>query len=208
MTTSTIHELIGYTGSALIVVSLAMSSVIRLRVVNLIGALVFALYGVLIGSVPIVITNVIIIAIDAWYLRRDLATRDVISVVPVSVDDGILETFMARHGDDVRTYHVHHPVDRRANVRLVMLREDALAGAFLGAGSGDDLEVLVDYVTPAFRDLRTGQALYGDGGHRFGNLGFRTLSVAGVGPRHREYFTAMGFVGHDDGQMTLVVADG
>lgn len=42
MSTSSIFQLIGYLGSMLIVVSLAMSSVIRLRIVNLVGASVFA----------------------------------------------------------------------------------------------------------------------------------------------------------------------
>ena len=55
-----LYEIIGYVGSALIVVSLAMSNIIRLRVVNLVGALVFMTYGVLIGSLPVTATNLII----------------------------------------------------------------------------------------------------------------------------------------------------
>ena len=55
MSADTVYELIGYLGSALIVVSLAMSSIIRLRIVNLAGAVVFSFYGVLIGSIPVIV---------------------------------------------------------------------------------------------------------------------------------------------------------
>jgi hypothetical protein len=45
MSTETIYELIGYAGSILIVISLAMSSIIKLRVINLMGAITFGVYG-------------------------------------------------------------------------------------------------------------------------------------------------------------------
>ena len=50
--------------------SLLMSSLWRLRVINLIGALAFTLYGVLIGAVPVAVVNILIAAIDVYYLRQ------------------------------------------------------------------------------------------------------------------------------------------
>ena len=51
------QELVGYVASALVVASLAMTSVVRLRTISLAGSVTFVVYGVLIGSVPIIITN-------------------------------------------------------------------------------------------------------------------------------------------------------
>ncbi len=51
------QELIGYLASALVVASLAMTSVVRLRTISLAGSITFVVYGLLIGSMPIVITN-------------------------------------------------------------------------------------------------------------------------------------------------------
>ena len=89
MSADTVYELIGYLGSALIVVSLAMSSIIRLRIVNLAGAVVFSFYGVLIGSIPVIVTNVIISGLDIWYLRKELTTRPALTVVPVDAADSV-----------------------------------------------------------------------------------------------------------------------
>ncbi|CAB4365662.1 unannotated protein [freshwater metagenome] len=49
--------LIGYVASAFVVLSLAMTSVVRLRMISLVGALAFIVYGVRLGSPPIVVTN-------------------------------------------------------------------------------------------------------------------------------------------------------
>jgi len=46
-------EMIGYIGSVIILVSLLMTNVYRLRQINLIGSLIFAVYGWLIGAWPV-----------------------------------------------------------------------------------------------------------------------------------------------------------
>ena len=48
MDTNTIYELIGYFGSALVVISMLMTSVVRLRIINLIGSVIFTCYALII----------------------------------------------------------------------------------------------------------------------------------------------------------------
>ena len=67
-------EFVGYLASALVVLSLTMASVVRLRIISLCGSIAFLVYGLLIESVPIVITNVSIAAINIWFLRREFAS--------------------------------------------------------------------------------------------------------------------------------------
>ena len=52
-------EWIGYAGSALVAVSLMMSAIVRLRLLNLAGALIFALYGALVGAMPVLLVNLL-----------------------------------------------------------------------------------------------------------------------------------------------------
>lgn len=192
MSTSTVYELIGYAGSILVVVSLAMSSVIRLRVVNLIGAGVFTVYGALIGSIPVLVTNLVIAGLDVYYLRKELTTRDQLGVVPVEPHDRFLAAFVDHYSDDLASFGSVDP--EAADVRLVLLRDTTLAGVFLGQRDGDDrLSVMVDYVAPPFRDLRSGESLYRDDGSRFRDLGYRSLVVQRPDDRQRDYFVAMGF---------------
>ncbi len=70
--TSGFTELFGYAASVFVAISLLMSSFLMLRVLNLIGAIAFVVYGLLLGSVPIILTNGFITLIDIWYLVRML----------------------------------------------------------------------------------------------------------------------------------------
>ena len=45
-------ELVGYLGSALVVASMLMSSVVKLRVINTLGSGIFAVYALMIHSYP------------------------------------------------------------------------------------------------------------------------------------------------------------
>ncbi|MFT5581687.1 MAG: hypothetical protein ACI9XP_001006 [Lentimonas sp.] len=61
-------EIIGYIGSFLILLSFSMKKMKTLRYVNLIGCGVFISYGVLIDSIPIIITNAAIVLVNIYYL--------------------------------------------------------------------------------------------------------------------------------------------
>ena len=62
-------HLVGFTGSALIVMSVTMTTLTRLRVVGLAGGLAFVAYGVLLGAWPVVVTNAVTASINIFHLR-------------------------------------------------------------------------------------------------------------------------------------------
>jgi uncharacterized protein with PQ loop repeat len=61
-------ELIGYIASALVLLSFFMKEIRVLRMVNSVGCAFFVFYGVLLGSIPIIITNVAILLVNFYYL--------------------------------------------------------------------------------------------------------------------------------------------
>lgn len=63
-------EVIGYVGSVIIAISLTMNSIVKLRVVNMIGALLFGTYGIMIDSIPVVLVNYFIVVTNIYYLWR------------------------------------------------------------------------------------------------------------------------------------------
>lgn len=66
-------DLLGFAGSTLIVVSLTMKSIRRLRIVGSAGALVFVCYGIWLGAWPVVATNCVTLSIHLFRLRALLA---------------------------------------------------------------------------------------------------------------------------------------
>ena len=64
MNTKVLIEAIGYTGSALVLVSFLMVSVVKLRIVNTIGSVIFTIYAFIIHSYPTAIMNLCLVMIN------------------------------------------------------------------------------------------------------------------------------------------------
>ena len=73
-------HLLGFGGSALIVLAVTMRSVVWLRSFGLIGSATFVAYGIALGAWPIVITNVVTTSIHLFHLRT-LANTDARGVI-------------------------------------------------------------------------------------------------------------------------------
>lgn len=63
-------EYAGYIASATVLISFLMKNIRTLRIVNSIGCLLFIGYGVMLESIPIVVTNAAIVLINGYYLIR------------------------------------------------------------------------------------------------------------------------------------------
>ena len=67
-------EIVGWAGSVLLVVSLLQSGMMRLRVLNLIAAVILVGYNAAVETWPMAGMNAAVAVIDVWYiirLRRD-----------------------------------------------------------------------------------------------------------------------------------------
>lgn len=64
------YELIGYSGSAVIAISLLVSNITLLRYLNSIGCVIMVSYAVLISAYPIVLMNCICIMINIYHIIR------------------------------------------------------------------------------------------------------------------------------------------
>ncbi len=187
------QELVGYAASALIVLSFAMRSVVRLRAVSLAGSATFVAYGLLIESVPIIATNASIVGIHVWFLTRELGRGRDLGAVVVPADSPFLEDFLRHHATDIAQFQPGYEADRPADFALVLMRDGLPAGVVLGNQDGSTLEISLDYVLPPYRDSRLGQWLYGRGAGVFSDLGVRRLTSSSVGDRHRPYLESVGF---------------
>lgn len=63
-------EWVGYAASIAIVISLVMTNMVKLRMINSIGCVLFVIYGILVGAYPVVISNAAIIVINAYQLHK------------------------------------------------------------------------------------------------------------------------------------------
>jgi hypothetical protein len=190
-----IYTLIGYAGSLLVIVSLSMTSVLKLRLVGLVGALTFLVYGVLIGATPVVVTNIVIIGIHGFYLYKAWTDREYFSVLEVLPSSRYLAEFFDFYRSDIDNFFpgfAYRPDDR--DVTLLVLRNMIPAGAFVARPADEGtLEVSVDYSIPRYRDFKVGNYLFDTRADFFTARGWTTLQTDAGTEAHAKYLRRMGF---------------
>lgn len=70
MFTIDIIDILGYTAMLVLLISFLMKKVTTLRLINSLGCILFAIWGILIQEWPVVITNVCIVFINTYYLIK------------------------------------------------------------------------------------------------------------------------------------------
>jgi hypothetical protein len=196
-----VYELIGYLASGLIVVSLLMNSILRLRVIGLFGATAFTLYGVLIDAYPIALANGVIILIHVFHLTRMLrerASEEYFEVLEVPATSPILRRFVDFHLDDIHRFQPDFEGVRGDELALLILRDAIPAGAVLAEVDADGARVVLDYVVPMHRDLRPGRFLWVES-DAFTSRGVRRVVTTAPTAEHARYLGSVGFERLDDG---------
>jgi GNAT superfamily N-acetyltransferase len=189
-------ELIGYAASALIAVSLMMSSILRLRVLNLAGAGIFSLYGLMIGALPVAVLNGFIVLVNGFHLWRMLRAKEFFQILPVQPNSVYLSYFLEFHHAQIERilpgFQYEPGEDKLA---LFVLRDCAPVGVFLARREGSGrVRVLLDFVIPGYRDFKLGRFLFEEQAGFFRSRGVSEIVIT---PRTREFGAYLQKVGFE-----------
>jgi hypothetical protein len=186
-------EAIGYVGSLLVVASLTQSRILWLRSLSLSGAVVFSLYGVLIESIPIVLTNLVLFGINVWHLWRITSGSEEFSLLEVSTDSAYLRRFLEFHSDDISLAQPDFSGVREGDTVVMVLRDMVPTVVVVGRQRGEEFRVFLDYAIPAYRDFKSGRWLYDNRPDFFHRLAVRTIVATGKTRMQTRYLERAGF---------------
>lgn len=156
-------ELIGWAGSALLITSLLQARVLRFRVLNLAACLVLVAYNGIVGVWPMFGMNIVLSLINVWFIAKLVRTRHdeaTYAVLEVPASDSYLQHFLGVHGDDIAKHHPSSPPVEPDDLAYQVLKGDETVGVIILRRDGDVARVLVDYVTPRFRDFSPGEFVW------------------------------------------------
>ncbi len=189
-----IHEIIGYVASVLVAVSLMMSAIIKLRIVNMIGAFTFAIYGILIGSVPVAAMNGFIVLINIYFLIKLYRDKEFFQLLNVGSDSKYLEEFIRFYREGILTYQPEFDFENEYNFSLFVLRDMVPAGLILGNRDEQaTLHIDLDFVIPNFRDFKIGEYLFGEKVGYFKSEGIKKIRASSGNDAHNAYLEKTGF---------------
>lgn len=197
-------EWFGTFASVVVAASLTMKNIKRLRVLNLVGSLAFAVYGLLISSWPVLGLNAFIVVVNLYYLYRmaraegRAETFDVLYVDPLR--DEYVRRFLETHRQDIRRFFpAFEGTDTLAGAEVCFILREALPVSLVATRRlpTGEVELLLDYAVPAYRDYKNARFF-------FDMASSRVVSGVGAGgvvvfvatskvPAHASYLRRMGF---------------
>lgn len=191
MDSSMMIEMIGYLGSMLVLISFLMASVVKLRVINSLGGLIFAVYALLIRSYPTAIMNFCLVGINLYYLARLRHPDRHYTLIEEKKGSAMLGAFLTHYGEDIAACFPGIRIgEEDADVVCLVCHKMTPAGILLGRWQeSGSLEILLDYSTPEYRDCSVGEYLYS----RLPGLGVNSLTYSQEPGKHEAYLQKMGF---------------
>jgi hypothetical protein len=202
-------EWVGYLASIIIMASMLMNSIIRLRWINMIGALLFAFYGFMIGAPPVGILNGFIVLINVYYLFRIYRRKEYFKLLEIQLNDRYYLNFLSYYKIEIyKLFPSFNTNQNDTTVNLFILRNMALAGVFLAKElSPGILQVELDFVIPEYRDFKLGHFLLDDNREHFLKLGYKQLRTYSESAEHTRYLKKMKFKEINEEGKTLYIKD-
>jgi hypothetical protein len=187
-------HVIGYIGSALILISLMMSSIVRLRIINFFGASVFSIYGFIIGAYPVGILNGFIVLVDIYYLSEILIKKkeEYFHVLEVKTNSDYLRYFLNHYKNDIKKFIPSFSFIPCATCHVMfLLRNTVPAGLVISEYTDDDsIHVRLDYAIPGYRDFKMGKYVFNE---IFKQRKIKKIYSDPGSEKHNRYLIKMGF---------------
>jgi len=190
-------ELVGYLASGLVALAYLMRSDLKLRLVSTIGAVTFIIYGILIDSFPVIITNGFIALTNCLFFYQNRSRSGLFELMHIEdLKNPLLHRFLDYYGNDIKKFFPDFDPSKINNPEVVFLFRDLIpVGLFVCSDQGSgDFEIHLDYVIPTFRDRKTAQFLFHRRHHFDRRLGIKRYVIKSDVAMHQKYLGKIGFV--------------
>ncbi|MBR2196292.1 MAG: YgjV family protein [Salinivirgaceae bacterium] len=188
-------EIIGYVASGLLLLAMMMTSVIRLRILNTIGCILYIVYGLKIGSYPVAMMNAAIACVNIVHIARGLFSKHTFRLLSIKNDDSLVEPFLNHYKSDIDKNFPEFTFSGHPYAcSFMIVRNMNIAGIFLANDMGNGtLLVELDYVIPMYRDSKVGKFLFETNRGVFKDNGFKKIVALSGSAYHARYLKNVGF---------------
>lgn len=191
-------EIFGYIGTALIIISMMMTSVLKLRIFNMCGSLISLIYAAVCNTWPVAVMNFCLICINMFQTIRQVRQKDKFGHVIVGADDSTTGYFLNYYAADIQKYFPDYSLTPSDGSEIhVIFVNGEIVGVIIGARTSDVYRIEMDYVIPRYRDIKVGQFLF----PRLKDSGINTLTSPKSTEAHDKYLARLGFA-EEGGMLT------
>lgn len=190
--------LFGTFASITIAISLTMKNIKTLRQINLIGAVLFSVYGYFIGSMPVVVVNLLIAIIDIYYYIPLIVNKEKFDfIINNSETKYYSGLFIKHYKKDILKFFPDFKEESLKDLNSAYILRDMIPVLLMlyKDSEGEDIEILLDYATPQFRDHKSSSYFFDYAVHHLDiDLTKKKFyKVHSEVPAHDKYLKKMGF---------------
>lgn len=183
-------EIFGYIGTALVLTSMMMTSVLKLRIFNTLGSVISMTYAMLCGTWPVFFLNLGLVVINVMQMIRLRKTKVEFTHVQAGAQDKLLTCFLEANQADIEKYFPGYTYAAQEDTQVHMVFDGMEAvGVLIGQRQGNTFVSDLDYATAKYRDCSIAQYLF----NQLKEEGFEQVVEAKVSPLHDQYLVKMGF---------------
>ena len=135
--------------------------------------------------------NFCLVAINVYYLWKMMKSTKEYDLTSVDKDDEYLKYLIAKYKDDIISTFPGVNIDMADVDKAFVISYDGKpVGITLGKEEDTNMDLILDYSIPQFRDNSVGKYLFS----RLTELGFKTITYKGPTENHMPYLKNTGFV--------------
>ena len=192
-------DLLGYVASFIILVSLTMKSIVKLRWINAVGSLLFVVFAFLTKSTPTIVMNLGIILIDLWYVLVITVKRSDYHLVKAERGSAWLEFFYQSNKIEIDGIFGYDAFSEAKYFSYFVCNNEIAGMLAWKELSPVECRILIDFVTPRFRDFKIGMYFFTQHLSIFREKGYSRLVYENVGKQHWKYLGKLGFIESSQG---------
>ena len=192
-----ILEAVGYIGTALVIISMLMTSVVKLRVINTVGSIFSFVYALIWNTYPVAVMNICLIIINVYNLIKLFKPSKHFDMILVNPGDSVLQYFLKRWNEDLK--HYFPEFDRKtpdADRAYFVFCNGNPAGVLMAKETeAGTLDIALDYTTPTYRDCSVAKYLHS----KLPEKGIHTLIFSQTRTKeHTNYLQTMAYTKQDE----------
>ena len=192
----TIAPYFGYLASLFLILALLVSNDLKFRWFNTLGNVAFITYALIIGAFPVLLTNVILICINLYYLIKIYTKKENFDLLEIKENEQLAQKFIEFYKSDIQNYFPHFEATQMVgNLNFIVMRDLVIANIFSAAiKPNGDAEVVVNYTTQKYRDYKVGTFIFEKEKDLMTSKGIKRIVYKIVSnKKHLEFLTVMGF---------------
>lgn len=186
----------GYLASLCLIIALLVNNDLKFRWFNTFGNVFFIIYAIILNAIPVLITNLLLLCINAYYLIKVYRRQENFDMLSFRGDEKMAQKFIRFYQKDIAGYFpAFTPEVLQDNFNFVVTRDLVIANMFSAkVMANGDAVVALNYTLQKYRDYKVGTYIFEkERDFLIANGVKRIVYTAVANKSHRDFLKVMGF---------------